>query len=132
MNMNKVEDVKFEFSPRSFNITQPPNDDEKRNQRRNKLFRRIQMDIKDRDRLRKKMGGIRTVRYVDPQRDCSVELGERDIRREIMKHRGRLKNSMLADEADNPGFLLLMEQAEREMRAGRPEVATTYLNKYQQ
>ena len=63
--MNKVEDVKFEFSPRSFNITQPPNDDEKRNQRRNKLFRRIQMDIKDRDRLRKKMGGIRTVRYKD-------------------------------------------------------------------
>ena len=30
-----------------------------------------------------------------------------------MKHRGRLKNSMLADEADNPGFLLLVEQAGR-------------------
>ena len=46
-----------------------------------------------------------------------------------MKHRGRLKNSMLADEADNPGFLLLLEQAEREMRATRPELATTYLSK---
>ena len=47
-----------------------------------------------------------------------------------MKHRGRLKNSMLADEADNPGFLLLLEQAEREIRANKPEVATVYLNKY--
>ena len=83
----------------------------------------------DRDRLRKKLGGVKTVRYIDPQRDCSVELGERDIRREIMKHRGRLKNSMLADEADNPGFLLLVEQAERELKASRPELATTYLSK---
>ena len=86
--------------------------------------------VQDRDRLRKKLGGVKTVRYIDPQRDCSVELGERDIRREIMKHRGRLKNSMLADEADNPGFLLLVEQAEREMKASRPELATTYLSKY--
>ena len=123
-------EIKFEFSPRSFYVNQAPNDDEKRNQRRNKLFRRIQMDIKDRDRLRKKLGGIKTVRYIDPQRDCSVEIGERDIRREIMKHRGRLKNSMLADEADNPGFLLLLEQAERELRTSRPEVATVYLDKY--
>ena len=89
------------------------------------------------------------MRYIDPQRDVAVELGERDIRREIMKvgrgenifvqneyrkyflaqHRGRLKNSMLADEADNPGFLLLLEQAEREMRNSRPEVAATYLTK---
>ena len=37
---------------------------------------------------------------------------------------------MLADEADNPGFLLLLEQAEREMKAGRPHIATTYLDKY--
>ena len=28
-------------------------------------------------------------RYVDHQRDMGVVLGERDIRREIMKHRGR-------------------------------------------
>ena len=41
-----TEDTKFEFSPRSFNTTTTGNDDEKRNQRRNKLFRRIQMDIK--------------------------------------------------------------------------------------
>ena len=86
-------------------------------------------NVQDRDRLRKKLGGIKTVRYIDPQRDCSVEIGERDIRREIMKHRGRLKNSMLADEADNPGFLLLLEQAERELRTSRPEVATVYLDK---
>ena len=39
-------DVKFEFSPRSYNTNPVANDDEKRNQRRNKLFRRIQMDIK--------------------------------------------------------------------------------------
>merc|ERR1712066_183244 len=102
---------------------------EKRNQRRNKLFRRIQMDIKDRERQRKKMGHIKTVRYVDSQRDVSVELGERDIRREIMKHRGRLKNSMLADEADNPGFMLLLEQAEHELVSGHPEIAATYLDK---
>ena len=44
--MSSTSEVKFEFSPRSFNTTNPPNDDEKRNQRRNKLFRRIQMDIK--------------------------------------------------------------------------------------
>ena len=84
---------------------------------------------KDLERQRKKMGNIRTVRYVDSQRDCSVELGERDIRREIMKHRGRLKNSMLADEADNPGFMLLLEQAEYELTAGHPEIATLYLDK---
>ena len=36
------------------------------------------------------MGSIKTVRYVDAQRDCAVEIGERDIRREIIKHRGRL------------------------------------------
>ena len=47
----------------------------------------------------------------------------------LAQHRGRLKNSMLADEADNPGFLLLLEQAEREMRNSRPEVAATYLTK---
>ena len=41
-----TEETKFEFSPRSFNTTTTGNDDEKRNQRRNKLFRRIQMDIK--------------------------------------------------------------------------------------
>ena len=59
-----------------------------------------------------------------------MELGERDIRREIMKHRGRLKNSMLADEADNPGFMLLLEQAEHELIAGNPIIATQYLDKY--
>ena len=32
-------------------------------------------------------------RYVDHQRDMGVVLGERDIRREIMKHRGRLVRS---------------------------------------
>ena len=48
----------------------------------------------------------------------------------LAQHRGRLKNSMLADEADNPGFLLLLEQAEREMRNSRPEVAATYLTKW--
>ena len=32
-------------------------------------------------------------RYVDHQRDMGVVLGERDIRREIMKHRGRLVKS---------------------------------------
>ena len=76
------------------------------------------------------MGNVKTVRYVDSRRDCSVELGERDIRREIMKHRGRLKNSMLADEADNPGFMLLLEQAEHELIAGHAEIATFYLDKY--
>ena len=85
------------------------------------------------------------MRYVDAPRDCAVEIGETDIRREIMRHRGkykqlflsqnvikhifRWKNSMLADEADNPGFLLLLEQAEREVKAGRPEIASTYLDK---
>ena len=29
------------------------------------------------------------VRYIDHQRDMGVVLGERDIRREIMRHRGR-------------------------------------------
>ena len=76
------------------------------------------------------MGNVKTVRYVDSRRDCSVELGERDIRREIMKHRGRLKNSMLADEADNPGFMLLLEQAEHELIAGHPDIASNYLDKY--
>ena len=76
------------------------------------------------------MGNVKTVRYVDSRRDCSVELGERDIRREIMKHRGRLKNSMLADEADNPGFMLLLEQSEHELIAGHPDIATFYLDKY--
>ena len=47
-----------------------------------------------------------------------------------MKHRGRLKNSMLADEADNPGFMLLLEQAEHELIAGHPDIATFYLDKY--
>ena len=47
-----------------------------------------------------------------------------------MKHRGRLKNSMLADEADNPGFMLLLEQAEHELIAGHAEIATFYLDKY--
>ena len=47
-----------------------------------------------------------------------------------MKHRGRLKNSMLADEADNPGFMLLLEQAEHELIAGNPVIATCYLDKY--
>ena len=56
---------------------------------------------------------------------------------------------MLADEADNPGFLLLLEQvvtshycsfkkgakleyfmkAEKEVRGGRPDLATIYLDK---
>ena len=43
----------------------------------------------ERERQRKKMGAIKTVRYIDAQRDCAVEIGERDIRREIMRHRGR-------------------------------------------
>ena len=47
-----------------------------------------------------------------------------------MKHRGRLKNSMLADEADNPGFMLLLEQAERELINGHSDIATVYLDKY--
>ena len=33
-------------------------------------------------------------RYVDHQRDMGVVLGERDIRREIMKHRGRFVKSL--------------------------------------
>ena len=41
----------------------------------------------------------------------------------------RLKISMLADEVDKPGFLLLLEQSEREMKAGRPEIASVYLDK---
>ena len=46
LHKNMASDVKFEFSPRSYNTNPVANDDEKRNQRRNKLFRRIQMDIK--------------------------------------------------------------------------------------
>lgn len=88
------------------------------------------MDIKDRERARKKLGPVRVVRYVDQQRDMGVVLGERDIRREIMRHRGRLKNSLLADEADNPGFLLLLEQAEREARGGRHLLAARYLDRW--
>ena len=60
------------------------------------------------------------------------------------QHRGRMKISMLADEADNPGFLLLLEQvichnsavllyctgqAERELRTSRPHIARVYLDK---
>ena len=36
---------------------------------------------------------------------------------------------MLADEADTPGFLLLIEQAERELKIGQAEIAATYLNR---
>ena len=81
-----------------------------RDKRRNKLFRRIQMDIEDRDRLRKRLGPVRLVKYIDPQRSSAVALGQHDIRKAILKHRGKLENSMLAEEMDSPGFLLLYEQ----------------------
>ncbi|XP_023321819.1 uncharacterized protein LOC111696448 isoform X2 [Eurytemora carolleeae] len=87
------------------------------------------MDIKDRERQRKKLGPVEGVRYVDAQRDVAVDMGERDIRREILKHRGKLKSSTLADEADNLGFLLLLEQALKEMKSGSPVTALTYLDK---
>ena len=96
---------------------------------RNKLFRCIQMDIKDRDRQRKKLGPVSSVGYIDPQRSIGVALGQKDIRKDILKHRGKLKDSMLAEEIDSPGFLLLHEQAERELRAGRAEVASAYLDR---
>ena len=51
------------------------------------------------------------VSYVDPQRSMAVVVGVTDIRSEILKHRGRLKDSMLVDEPGGPGFLLLLEQA---------------------
>ena len=47
--------------------------------------------------MRKKLGGVKTVRYIDPQRDVAVELGERDIRREIMKV-GRGENIFVQNE----------------------------------
>ena len=70
-------------------------------------------------------------REISGERSCGTGEGTSiSSNEDSQQHIKRLKNSMLADEADNPGFLLLLEQAEREMKAGRPQIATTYLDKY--
>ena len=43
------------------------------------------------------MDAMETVPYVDAQRDIAAEMGERDIRREIMRHRGRYNYSFYSE-----------------------------------
>ena len=54
---------------------------------------------------------------------------QRVIKEENNPKDHRLKNSMLADEADTLGFFLLLQQAERELKTGKPEISSTYLDK---
>ena len=82
-------------------------------------FSKITALIKDKDRRAKKEkpegGKEEVVAYVDSAR-AALALGVKDLRGEILKHRHRLKNEEDADDTDSPAFLLLIEQAEWDMR----------------
>ena len=77
-------------------------------------FSKITALIKDKDRRAKKEnpeGKTTSVSYVDSTR-AALDLGSKDLRGEILKHRHRLKNEEDTDDTESPGFLLLIEQAE--------------------
>ena len=124
--------------------------------RKNKLFRRIEADIKERDRKRipGRKGGCelpgtcavtfflfsctgRPEEYIDRDRLIAVSMtGQVDIREQMLKQRfflssksgsGSVFSSLVATE--NHGHKILVEQAVHEMKRGANKVALSYLNK---
>ena len=84
-------------------------------------FSKITALIKDKDRRAKKEnpeGKTTSVSYVDSTR-AALDLGSKDLRGEILKHRHRLKNEEDTDDTESPGFLLLIEQAEWDLNVSR-------------
>ncbi len=99
--------------------------------RKNKLFRRIEADIKERDR--KRVPG-RPEQYVDRDRIIAVTLGETDIRETMMKQRMFLTKSTSGSPSgigfeESQGFKVLVQQAEYELHRAEFERALSYLNK---
>ena len=97
-----------------------------RNLKKNKLFRRIEADIKERDRRR--VPG-RPEDYVDPNRGISVNLGPSDIRTSMLKSRTFLSKTYVFMQEEQQGYKVLVEQATHEMHKGAFDRALCYLNK---
>ena len=94
--------------------------------KKNKLFRRIEADIKERDRRR--VPG-RPEDYVDPNRGISVNLGPSDIRTSMLKSRTFLSKTYVFMQEEQQGYKVLVEQATHEMHKGAFDRALCYLNK---
>ncbi|TRY79374.1 hypothetical protein TCAL_09828, partial [Tigriopus californicus] len=94
--------------------------------RKNKLFRRIEADIKERDRKRKPG---RPEQYVDRDRIIAVTLGESDIRDTMVRQRMFIsKNSNVVYE-DEANYKVLIQQAEYELHKGAYGKALSYLHR---
>ena len=119
--------------------------EKERDYKKNKLFRRIEADIKDRDRRRIPGNGTIPIlsrnlslllivigkpeEYVDKSRVIPVSLGPPDIRTSMLKQRTFLSKSVFFMQEEQQGHKIFVEQAAHEMHKGSYDLALVYLKK---
>lgn len=107
----------------------PQIDTQSKEYRNNKLFRRIEADIKERER--KRVPGDR-VDYVDSTKNITCSLGIKDVKTSLRRARMPAKKdaggTILLDEEGNQ-LATFMEQAKYELGRGNAALAKVYLDK---
>lgn len=123
-----------EEDPTQYQMT----DKEKQELRQTKTFRKIEAELKERNRRHKrnlendakskKRGEVDGAFYVDKSRQAAVGQAE-DLKGHILKHRGDMMRSKTTGESEILGLFILLEQAEYELKHGDPEKALAYIQR---